>query len=231
MGLVGPIDLRCAAVGGGEHRGAGFAGYVEDGELGPQPWPADGGSPAELRRWPCVPWWPAAGSLELAELLAEQEGGWRGMVRCVLAGPGAEAALAEWAIGPLASALADACIPLALDLSPTVDLGAVFSLAVAHPTLSILLRIERGTDPDLAFALLAAAPNVLIETSGLEREDIAAAIAIDPTRVAFGSGFPANDPATELARVGAAAGEEGLFAQVAGGNALRILDATEKDRR
>ncbi len=71
--------------------------------------------------------------------------------------------------------------------------------------------------------MLRAAPNVLVETSGIYRQDFIEAIvaALGPERVVFGSGAPQFDPGYEVLRLQQLAVTEAGRDLIAGGNLRR----------
>ncbi|GDY32759.1 amidohydrolase family protein [Gandjariella thermophila] len=83
--------------------------------------------------------------------------------------------------------------------------------------------------------LVAAAPNVLVETSGGYSTVAAAALRrLGPDRVLFGSEYPLQHPGVELAKFAALGLTDAQWRQVAWDNALRVLSeggiAHDRDR-
>lgn len=76
-----------------------------------------------------------------------------------------------------------------------------------------------------AEAMLRAAPNVLMETSGVYREDFIEdmAAAVGPERIIFGSGAPVYDPRYEVQRVLRAHLPHEARQQIGGENLMRLL--------
>ncbi|WP_460494916.1 amidohydrolase family protein [Dactylosporangium cerinum] len=80
-----------------------------------------------------------------------------------------------------------------------------------------------GLDAD-GLALVAAQPNIVVETSGCFTAIARLAVArLGPGRVVFGTEFPLQDPRVELAKLAALGLGPDHLAMVAGGNAARLL--------
>jgi predicted TIM-barrel fold metal-dependent hydrolase len=80
-----------------------------------------------------------------------------------------------------------------------------------------------GLDAD-GLTLVAAQPNIVVETSGCFTAVARLAVArLGPARVVFGTEFPLQDPQVELAKLAALELGPEHLAMVAGGNASRLL--------
>ncbi|GAA3191473.1 amidohydrolase family protein [Dactylosporangium siamense] len=84
-----------------------------------------------------------------------------------------------------------------------------------------------GLDAD-GLTLIAAQPNIVVETSGCFTAIARLAVArLGPGRVVFGTEFPLQDPRVELAKLAALGLGPDHLAMVAGGNAARLLGLLE----
>jgi hypothetical protein len=104
--------------------------------------------------------------------------------------------LADWVVGDLLEALADAGFPLAIDFSlfrraePPWEL--LFQVLNTHPLLKVLLMDVQGRNNRTLYPLLERFPNLTIQTAGLNVhrgiEDVVSRFGAD--RLIFGSGYP-----------------------------------------
>jgi predicted TIM-barrel fold metal-dependent hydrolase len=115
---------------------------------------------------------------------------------------------------------------------PTVSHPArIADLARRHPRAHFIatsggqINISGGMLSQ-AEAMLRASPNVLMETSGVYREDFIEDMtaAIGAERLVFGSGAPVFEPRYEVLRVRRAHLSETERAQIGGTNLLRLLN-------
>jgi predicted TIM-barrel fold metal-dependent hydrolase len=121
------------------------------------------------------------------------------MARVVPADWGGEAALLPWLVDDLAGALAHLRRPLLIDVhEEAVPWEGVARVASAFPLLPVVLGGGSRTEAAIARALCRACPNVLVETSWLDRRGVEQMIGtIGARRVVFGSGraYPDDDEA------------------------------------
>jgi hypothetical protein len=104
--------------------------------------------------------------------------------------------LAEWVVGELLEALADAEFPLAIDFSlfrraePPWEL--LFQVLQTHQSLKVILMDVQGRNNRTLYPLLERFPNLTIQTAGLNVhrgiEDIVDRFGA--SRLVFGSGYP-----------------------------------------
>jgi len=113
---------------------------------------------------------------------------------------------------------------------PGVAATDLVELATKFPTVTFVLGHCGFTAIDLyALSVVASQSNVVAETSGCYQFVVRAALdRLGVDRVLFGTEFPLQHPAVELAKCQALALPPSAWAQVAWGNAHRILDEEER---
>lgn len=175
--------------------------------------------------WVLLP--PATGEqpppLELVTLMAEQG------VRAARLAPGRTRnnfSLAAWSVDPLLEALAQAHVPVFLDLDES-DWPEIAALLARHPTLPLVLtnvtyRVDRYLYP-----LWERHDNLYVEISGYQglRAIEAAVLRFGPERLLFGTHMPRFTPGAALAAVTYAEISANARTLIAGGNLRRLLEA------
>jgi len=146
---------------------------------------------------PCATWVPGTmGELEALTGLIAAGPRWRGLVRCVPSDHGGAVVLSPWLIGDLAAALGDLRRPLLVDLQDGTapPYQALHDLAVAFPTLPLILGLNGVYHLPLLLPLGRACPRLLVETSGLgSMADLLALVEwLGAGRVVYGSGNRAS---------------------------------------
>lgn len=113
------------------------------------------------------------------------------------------------------------------------DVPALAALAGALPRVRFILgHAGIGTCDFGAIERIADLPNVHYETSGGFTSVVAAAIKrLGASRVLFGSEWPLQHPAAELAKLRCLDLSPATLAAVLGGNAARLLSLSSDDRR
>ena len=139
--------------------------------------------------------------------------------------------LLERSLRPLLSALADARIPLLIDVGRTgwsqirLDWREIFAIAEAYPALPLVLLREGGTTERVLFSTWDAFPNIHLETSYIQESRIVEEITerFGPGRLLFGTGLPTYDPGGPLALLEGAQVPQERRAGIAGNNLRRLL--------
>lgn len=113
---------------------------------------------------------------------------------------------------------------------PGVTAIDLVELATKFPAVTFVLGHCGFTAIDLyALSVVAPQSNVVAETSGCYQFVVRAALdRLGPDRVLFGTEFPLQHPAVELAKYKALALDPSTWAKVAWGNAQRILNEEER---
>jgi hypothetical protein len=159
---------------------------------------------AEVSSPLCLTWVPDTQPAAL-DRLACVPAAWGGMVRVVPDDWGGEAALLPWLIDDLAGVLAHLRRPLLVDVhgDATPPWEGIARVASAFPTLPVVLGGGPRTEVAIARALCRACPNVLVESSWLDRRSGVGEMLreIGARRVVFGSGPAYRDAAEALASV------------------------------
>ena len=133
-------------------------------------------------------------------------------------------------LGPLLAALAEAAIPLILDLerrhwSDMSPWDEIFDLCEAYPRLPVILLREGGDAPRVMYHLWDEFPNLYLETSYIQSANCLEEICerFGSGRILFGSGMPAYDAGGPIATVAGSRLTGGQRAAIAGNNARRLL--------
>jgi hypothetical protein len=134
--------------------------------------------------------------------------------------------LATWSAGPLLQALAEATIPLFLDLSE-VTWSEVASLLRDYVALPLVLtgltyRLDRYLYP-----LWSQYQNLYVDTSGYQGFQAIEAVVkrFGPERLLFGTNMPVYSPGAAIAAVTYADLSDEAKILIAGGNLRRLLEA------
>lgn len=116
---------------------------------------------------------------------------------------------------------------------PGVAAPDLVELATKFPAVTFVLGHCGFTAIDLyALSVVAPQSNVVAETSGCYQFVVRAALdRLGVDRVVFGTEFPLQHPAVELAKYDALALPPVTWAKVAWGNARRILDVHDEEER
>ena len=145
--------------------------------------------------------------------------------------------LLERSLRPLLTALAEAKIPLLIDVGRTswgqikLDWREVFAIAEAHPTLPLVLLREGGTTGRVLFGLWEEFPNLYLETSYIQESRIVEELTerFGHRRLLFGTGMPVYDPGGPLALLQGAQITPEQRAHIAGNNLRRLLGLPTKE--
>ncbi|MCB9107361.1 MAG: amidohydrolase family protein [Anaerolineales bacterium] len=134
--------------------------------------------------------------------------------------------LAAWSAGPLLQALAEAAVPLFLDLSE-VTWSEVAALLSDYATLPLVLtgvtyRLDRYLYP-----LWSQHQNLYVDTSGYQGFYAIEAVVtrFGSERLLFGTNMPVYSPGAAIAAVTYADISDGAKSLIAGGNLRRLLEA------
>ena len=139
--------------------------------------------------------------------------------------------LLERSLRPLLAALADARVPLLLDVGRTgwsqikLDWRELFAIAEAHPALPLVLLREGGSTARVLFGVWEEFPNLYLETSYIQESRIVEEIAerFGHGLLLFGTGMPAYDPGGPLGLLQGAQVTPEQRADIAGNSARRLL--------
>jgi hypothetical protein len=173
-------------------------------------------------------WEPAPGASKLAADLITKL--WGRNPRWVVAIESAHlmsaAALSPWVIDPVAAALAELNIPLAVAATGGGNLVALYELATRLPNLRLLVRHATGCSQGLLLTLLETCPSVYMATNILQDHELTTAANLDASRLIFGSPRY-RSVANEVGRIRAALSEADQ-AQVWAANAFDLLGCPTK---
>ena len=142
---------------------------------------------------------------------------------------------AEWAMGPLWSALERVQVPLFLDLGErwaTMDpfnAEEVYALCHAHPNLPIVLVKHRIRFNRQVYELLEACPNLRMELSGYWHYRAVEEICgrFGDHRLLFGTNWPYTDSSFAVAAVTYAQVPDATKQAVAGDNLTALLEGVQ----
>ena len=145
--------------------------------------------------------------------------------------------LLERSLRPLLAALAEAGIPLLLDVGRTgwsqivLDWSEVMSIAQAHPNLPLVLLREGGSTERVLFSVWDAFPNLHLETSYTQESRIVEEIVerFGPGRLLFGTAMPVYDAGGPLALLQGAQITPAQRADIAGNNLRDLLGLPRGD--
>jgi predicted TIM-barrel fold metal-dependent hydrolase len=140
---------------------------------------------------------------------------------------------AEWAMGPLWSALEWYRVPLFLDLSQRwatidpIDAEEIYALCHAHPNLPVVLVKHRIRYNRQVYQLFEACPNLRMELSGYWHYRAVEEICgrFGDYRLLFGTNWPFMDSSFAVAAVTYAEVTDATKAAVGGGNLRARLEA------
>ena len=139
---------------------------------------------------------------------------------------------AEWAMGPLWTALEAYRVPLFLDLGQRwaamdpFDAEEVYTLCHAHPNLPVVLVKHRIRYNRQVYELFKACPNLRMELSGYWHYRAVEEVCgrFGDYRLLFGTNWPFMDASFAVAAVTYAEVSETTKAAVAGGNLQALLE-------
>lgn len=139
--------------------------------------------------------------------------------------------LLEQTLRPLLGALAEARIPLLIDMDRggwseiKHDWSRLFEIAERHPELPLVLLREGGTTARVLFSVWDQYPNIHLDTCYIQESGIVREIVerFGPDRLLFGTDMPAYDPGGPLGSVANAPLSDAEHTAIAGNNARRLL--------
>lgn len=145
--------------------------------------------------------------------------------------------LIERTLRPLLASLAEAGVPLLIDVGRTgwseikLDWREVFVIAESHPGLPLVLLREGGTVHRVLTGVWDEFPNIHLETSYMQESRVIEEITerFGHERLLFGTAMPTYDPGGPLALLRGAQITEEQRADIAGGNLRRLIGMPAKE--
>jgi len=139
--------------------------------------------------------------------------------------------LLERSLRPLLASLAEAEIPLLLDVGRTgwsqiaLDWREVMAMADAHPDLPLVLLREGGSTERVLFSVWEELPNLYLETSYMQESRIVEEVVdqFGPAKLLLGTGMPVYDAGGPLSLLAGAQITSAQRADIAGNNLRDLL--------